>query len=303
MKKILSFLLFIFSVALNSAYAQIPNNEFENWTVSASYDSLVFWSTDNFLVSTCAQKEASIIQSGSLSLRLTTSAYPFGIATLALPGAASTGGFTVNGPNIDLAQGGQPDAIRHAFLKGYYKYSSVGGAHGSIETVLYKNNGTTRDTVGYAIWQVSDASNYTFFSIPLVYNSPNDPDTAIVYFQSSSRVLTDLLNLGTLGSQLFVDSVYYDGLVGINEPGGNLISLVSFPNPATDYLVIETKWNTPVKGSVSIFDIKGKLIEQIPMTNEKQRVDLSGFSNGSYFYDILDERGNRLNSGKFSVSK
>ncbi len=302
MKKILFLSLITFSILVADVSAQIPNNQFENWTTATSYDSLNFWSTDNFLVSTCAQKEISNVQSGAISLKLTSSMYNF-ITNLSLPGAASTGSFIVSGTTINLAAGGQPDIGRHAFLKGYYKYTSVGGAHGSIESVLYKRNGSSRDTVASAIWSVNDTANYTFFSIPLIYNSVNNPDSSIVYFQSSGRTFSDLLVTGTIGSQLVIDSVYFDGTVGVNELPENLVSLASYPNPASEFLVIETRWVKPVKASISFLDMNGRLIQNIPLINTKQRIDLSSFSNGNYLYNLLDEDGNKLNSGKFSVNR
>jgi len=306
MKKIFTLTLFIVSVGLvKEAAAQIPNNQFETWVNTGTYDSLVGWNTDNFLAPTCSQATTTTPQSGTTSLKLVTSSYVSSPFTLSLPGAASTGGFNVSGTSINLATGGQPDAARHAFLKGYYKYAPVLGALGSIETVLYKYNSGTgnRDTIASAIMSLSSASNYTFFILPLVYLSSSNPDSSIVFFQSSGRALGDLFNTGTLGSALYIDSVYFDGITGVDDIDQNLISVISYPNPTADMLIIEAKWKSPLNGSIGIFDVHGKLIQTIPGLHDKQEIDVHSLSNGNYFYYLLDETGRKLNSGKFFVNK
>lgn len=299
MKKIYLLFLLASAMGLSKTNAQIWNNQFENWTTGTTYDSLNYWTSDNFLVPTCAQKEVSSVQSGSASLKLTTTSY----SGLSLPGAISTGGFLLNGFTINLATGGQPDNIRHVLLKGYYKYTSVLGAQGSIETVLYHYNGTTRDTIASGILAVTASANYTFFSVPLAYKSVIAPDTSIVFFQSSGRNTADLLNPATLGSTLYIDSVYFDRVTGVDDLNQDLVSVISYPNPAIDFLVIESTWKTPVAGSIAIVDVLGKLIETIPILHEKQQVDVHSLSNGNYFYYLLDEHGKKLNSGKFSVNR
>jgi hypothetical protein len=289
-------------LAAFSAKSQIVNNEFENWTNAGAYDSLLNWSTDNFLTATCSQKETSSVQSGSASLKLTTSSYVNGI-TAAIPGAASTGTFAVAGLSVDLSKGGQPDPVRHTLLKGYYKYAPVGGAAASIEVVLYKRNGAVRDTVAYGVMPVTGAvSSYTLFNLPLTYLKTEDPDSSVVYFQSSGRTFTDLFNTTTLGSVLYIDSVYFEGITGINELPSNLVSINTFPNPASSFLTIEVKWKKAVKVSVAILDLSGKLLKSIPVVDEKQRIDVSSLSNGNYFYELVDDKGSKLYSGKFSVS-
>ncbi len=296
------FYLFIFVLAAVSGKAQIVNNQFENWTNVGAYDSLNHWSTDDFLVSTCAQKNSVNPQSGSASLLLTTSLYVNGVY-VALPGAASTGGFAVNGVSVDLSKGGQPDTVNHTYLKGYYKFAPVGSDTGSIEVVLYKRNGANRDTIASGIMLLTAAaSSYTVFSVPLNYIRPGTSDSSIVYFQSSGRTVSGLFNTGTIGSTLYIDSVYFDGITGINELPSNLVSINVFPNPASNILTIESKWKTPVKITISMLDMNGKLLQSIPMTDNKQRIDISALANGNYFYELMDERGTKLYSGKFSVS-
>jgi len=297
------FYLFIFFFGAVSGKAQIVNNQFENWTNVGAYDSLNFWSTDAYLSPTAAQKETSSPQSGSTSLKLVTTSYTIGLP-LALPGAASTGGFILAGTSLDLAQGGQPDNVRHASLKGYYKYAPIAGAQGSIEVVLYKRNGSNRDTIASGIMPLTSAvSSYTLFNVPLVYKSAGDPDSSVVYFQSSTRAIPDVFtNTATIGSALYVDSVFFDGVQAVDELPANLVSVKAYPNPASDFLTIESKWKTQVKVSVSVLDVNGKLVQSTPLQDNKQRIDISSLSNGNYFYQLNDEKGAKLYSGKFSVS-
>ena len=299
MKKIFYSFIILFILFSGKIYAQSPNNDFEDWTNVGAYDSASYWSTPDFFVATCASKEATDVWSGAFAMKLVTSSF----SGFAIPGAASTGSFIQSGFSIDLSKGGQPDVVRHALLRGYYKYSPAGTAAGSIEVVLYKRNGSSRDTIASAIMPLGLTLAYTPFSIPLVYKSGGDPDSSIVYFQSSGRTFGDLTTAGTLGSALLVDSVYFDGITGIEDIHSDLVSINSYPNPATDFLVIETKWSKPVSGTIAIVDINGKLIQSSPILNDKQRIDVSSLSNGNYFYRFNNESGQQLGSGKFSVRK
>ncbi len=298
MKKIVYALLLL--AISGSLSAQIPNNLFESWINVGAYDSLQFWSTPNFIAPTSASKEQIDIQSGAISLKLTTSSY----LGASVPGAASTGGFIQNGLSIDLSKGGQPDNVRHTTLNGYYKYNAIGGATGTIEVVLFKRNGSVRDTVASGIQVINNTPNYTAFSIPLVYKSFNAPDSSIVYFQSSGRATSDLFNGATIGSSLYIDSVYFQGITtGINNISADPFSVRAYPNPAREFVTVETTRKISAKTSISILDIHGKVVETIPMTDEKQRIDISALSSGNYFYNLVDEKNKILGSGKFSVSK
>ncbi|MCX8019101.1 MAG: T9SS type A sorting domain-containing protein [Chitinophagaceae bacterium] len=71
-----------------------------------------------------------------------------------------------------------------------------------------------------------------------------------------------------------------------------------YPNPAADYLVIESKDFSP--GDIFlIFDHAGKIVLQKNLTHSVERISVNSLSQGIYYYKQLNKEGNLLNTGKF----
>lgn len=77
--------------------------------------------------------------------------------------------------------------------------------------------------------------------------------------------------------------------------------ILMYPNPAQSSL----RFSNLPKGAeqLVISDITGKEIDQLDMngTNNDYDLETNSFNNGVYFYTILNENGNVINKGKFSV--
>lgn len=77
-------------------------------------------------------------------------------------------------------------------------------------------------------------------------------------------------------------------------------SIKVYPNPAKDAI------NFSIDGSaksISIMDITGKQVEEVTVTGNETKVDLSNYNNGIYLYQIKAEDSSVIKSGKFNVSK
>ncbi len=59
-----------------------------------------------------------------------------------------------------------------------------------------------------------------------------------------------------------------------------------FPNPTRDMLVIEGKDEMAEPFKIDLYDINGKLLLQKDMSTERETIDLSAFSKGSYILQI-----------------
>lgn len=70
---------------------------------------------------------------------------------------------------------------------------------------------------------------------------------------------------------------------GINEYLNEASSFI-FPNPSNNYIDIETNLKDY---SLSVFDIMGKLIFTDNVSQNKTRMDISNFSNGIYFLQLI----------------
>ena len=76
------------------------------------------------------------------------------------------------------------------------------------------------------------------------------------------------------------DSIY----VGLNELQQSKLSC--YPNPASDFITIETH----TKGQVSIINIHGQELLKQTITEPKTLVDISSLPNGIYFVRVMGEK-------------
>lgn len=81
---------------------------------------------------------------------------------------------------------------------------------------------------------------------------------------------------------------YIENLGGLGTPDFHGNSIVTYPNPVTNTLFIDSIKETTVK-SVMLFDIMGKKL--IDEKGDIQQLDMSSFSNGLYLLKIENENG------------
>lgn len=89
----------------------------------------------------------------------------------------------------------------------------------------------------------------------------------------------------------YCDSVYYNSTVGISEQ--NSSSMVIYPNPANDFVTIESL-NMAID-EIVIYDITGKIRKSILPTTNTIKVNVSNLSDGVYFI--------KLNSKEESITR
>jgi len=68
-----------------------------------------------------------------------------------------------------------------------------------------------------------------------------------------------------------------------------------FPNPTHDMLVVEGKSQANDQFKLALYDINGKMLLQKDIRSERETIDLSAFSKGTYILQIRD--GNQQYSG------
>lgn len=72
--------------------------------------------------------------------------------------------------------------------------------------------------------------------------------------------------------------------VGIEE-FSTTSTLIIFPNPASDYMMIESEISN-VNNRIKVFDITSKLILEHQMKSNKEQIDISKLNNGLYFIQL-----------------
>jgi len=312
MKKIAACSFLLLTTALISS-AQIDNGRFENWTTATTgiyvYDSLVNWKTTELLslqnsgnAHHSVQKETSNVYEGASSIVL-TSWSTTGFPVDGLPGCATNGDVVVvlSLQSSVTPVGGVPDIERHAALMGYYEYIPVAGDHGSIETCLTKWNGTSRDTIALgALDAALNIGSYTHFAINLAPLSAGAPDTSLIWMQSSPR---SPIPSGQTGSVLRVDSLYYSGIIGIDEMSPLVKSMLTYPVPAVNDINVHVELVSPVTMHYEIMDSNGKLVRTDKMNSNKQEINVSKLSAGNYFITLRDDSGAKLCSDHFTIAR
>lgn len=301
MKKLVIILILSVSCILSST-AQ-PNGGFENWTTEASYEIPNEWATLNFLSLLSPPNPVSVFK--AIGIDKHSGNYAMKIVTIDvtnnpnpnLIGDTSGGVFT---GRITLSPFsyvyGFPYAGRPEKLEFWAKSSPLGSDSASAIVALYNNNGTIRDTVAIGRMVIPPTTEYTLFKMNLTYYSTGIPDTASIAFGASKYK-----SHAEIGSVLFLDDVTFTGWVGIEEEDKYTDKVNVFPNPARENLTFTTEIEEAQ--NVKIIDVSGKIVGWFKIQNYITNINTSLFTEGIYFYEIVDKKEKVLTKGKFNVVK
>lgn len=77
-----------------------------------------------------------------------------------------------------------------------------------------------------------------------------------------------------------------------------------YPNPATSYVTFDLQKNFKKGLTIHIYNgVLGKKMFELFNVPEKTTVNLNDFSRGVYIYQLIDQTGKIIESGKFQVSR
>ncbi|CAL1516653.1 T9SS type A sorting domain-containing protein [Chitinophaga sp. MM2321] len=86
------------------------------------------------------------------------------------------------------------------------------------------------------------------------------------------------------------------------EEGSKIVKL--YPNPATTTIYFEIQQhNNDHVYDLIVYNFLGKKIEQLKGVSNRTSVSLDNYYNGLYIFQLRDQRGNLVESGKFNVVK
>lgn len=286
MKKIVVLLFALYCV--NSLFAQsIPNPSFENWTFKNSkYYDPDGWNTYNPTTSqanviTCSRGSNNPPPNAGIAYLMLTSKSTLGNVD---PGIATTG---ILDYDFGIISSGYPFTSRPSKLTGKWQYMGYNGDNGVIAVALTKQNANgTKDTIAtcYHFLQGMEMS-WADFSLDLVYQSNENPDSCLIVFSSSN-------GNAKVGSYLYVDALSFVGTSSINEMS-NFESHSLYPNPTKDKLNIECNLKQNTLAQVEVLDIQGKQIkvQEFAMNKGQNHVsiDLSDVQKGIYFVRMTSD--------------
>jgi hypothetical protein len=272
--------------AATTAFAQIPNAGFENWTSAGSYNNPDNWDQLNAMTSsasiyTCTKGTPG--QTGSAYIKLVSKT----VGTMGvMPGIATTG--MINMSNFSVT-GGFPFTQRPQSLTGAWQYMASGSDAGFVAVYLTKWNSSMgmRDTVAMAMQNLSGmVMSWTSFSINLMYTKGGFPDTAQIILSSSGMV-------PVANSYLYADNLAFTGsIAGIKENKFNA-EIKLFPNPASDKLVVSVGNSKSTKGQIEIADMQGKKIKSLNNIDftANTSIDIADLPKGEYIIKLSTSEG------------
>jgi hypothetical protein len=287
--------LYVDNVQFVGPGAPFPNGDFEEWTEFASEEA-ENWQSTNILT----------MPASSLSLDKTTDSHSGSYAARLESQVTNwddTISFITNGRVGEEGPfGGMPVEDIPETLSGYYKYFPTDQDSAIASLSLYHYNPSTgkSDLLDEVIVKLPATNTYTYFEVPVDYNTLPEPDTINIAF-GSGNFDTPGAFIG-LGSTLYIDDLditYKPHIVSVSEKKAASDHTV-YPNPVKERLHFNLEDQPDKPLDVNIYDQDGQLVRSIksaPSTNFS--VDVSQLSNGIYLYRI--KTGTSSYRGKFLV--
>lgn len=257
--------------------AQIPNNGFETWTSVGNYENPTgVWLTTNSFSST-----------SFYPITKTTDHYPLNVGNYAvkisnnislLPNLAGIG---ILQTNTSLGSGkpmfpitGHPNSLR-----GYYKFNQQNNDTMRIVIALYKNG----SVVSSGIMDVNTSiSNWTSFNIPLSAYATADSGFILM----ASYIAEPPPTMPHGNSELYVDNLSFDNLIVSIDDNNKRLNCLIYPNPASDFIIVETPNSDCNEYIINIYNILGKLILSKKMSQNQQKLHIGDLDSGIYSIEV-----------------
>lgn len=278
-------------VSFFKANAQGINGGFEQWDSvdNGMFTNHVPTGWFEFMNSICESEslpwsvtQSTDAHSGSYAIQLKNIATSLNQTAMLMTNSSSQDG----GMNNKI-----PVTSRYTRLEGYYKYSTLQPDTFSIMVLMTKGE----DFIAVAEFKrAANTSNYTKFSIPIVYTSPASiiPDSAVIMITAGSNE-----NFRE-GSTLLLDDITFALNTGLNDTKDAFKAEVSvYPNPASDYVNIAVKEAIHGKVKVELVNIIGQTLKVEETTPVNQQVNmqlnLCDAPKGVLFIKVSDESGSK----------
>ncbi|HEY3387339.1 MAG TPA: T9SS type A sorting domain-containing protein, partial [Saprospiraceae bacterium] len=186
----------------------------------------------------------------------------------------------------------------------------------NIDGYVYRTDGTPASTKKISASTIG-SSNYS----PYLFATPD----VLLYSSNQTNVELRIIDLDSEVDSLF-SSIWLNGGQIIDpyvfEAGGNIVyakntsaegreywvydplqtgvrdlldanQISLSPNPAENELIISFGDEMPANSSLSIYNAKGQIVWNSPISSGRLLVDISGYSSGQYFIQLQTNKGNQ----------
>lgn len=274
MKNCLLFSFLLLVVFIHKMDAQISNSGFEDWDANGNP---VGWKAANVPPSYTTITKTSDAHSGNWAVE--GSVVPFSIFTIA--------------PSVISGEESQgiPVNFRPGSIKGFYKFISVQSDYLQVQA-NFKKNGTF---LGVGANYLNPANTYTQFSIDIIFNGPEIPDSVLI-----AIFVGNATGFAHIGSKMFIDDLSWGTTTDVNDSDAQIPNEFkleqNYPNPFNPSTKIS--WQVPFSShqTLKVYDVLGKEVatlvdEEKPAGNYEIEFDAANLSSGMYLY--------RLQTGSF----
>lgn len=321
MKKIILSVSAIIAIAFNGSSQVASDLNFENWSVifapSGPMEDPNGWASFNLLNSaftgsmplTVFKETTGVIPAGLIAAKIVTEVVP---GTILIPdpfqpgqnfdtvGLVATGKIIVGSPpSLKLGNILPAGVTRPATLSFSSKYTPVSGDSAFVLAYITRWNGASRDTIAEGQYATNaTTTSFALNNITMVYDpafSSAVGDTMIIL--ASSSVFRH--SGAKKGSTFYVDNFVWSGYNSINEIG-NIGSVSIFPNPAVNHVTFTSTVNAV---EVEVMDLAGRKVGVFSMNGNTVTVETTSFSSGMYLFNVLNEKKQVINRGKFEIAK
>ncbi|MEO6304317.1 MAG: T9SS type A sorting domain-containing protein [Bacteroidia bacterium] len=137
---------------------------------------------------------------------------------------------------------------------------------------------------------------------PRSYNWSNGATSVsagiIVNFTNTPNTYTVVIDDGcTIPNTSAIFTVNVSACVGINENKFKKVNISFYPNPAYDFLIIESDKEL----KITLFSVLGREILQSKITNTKNPIDVRALSNGIYYLSIFNVANKKMMTEKILI--
>lgn len=197
---------------------------------------------------------------------------------------------------------GQVDSVSAWIKNGDSTNSNNGVDFGFSAFALKKITADSFAIVGSGTASISpNLTQYTKVSIKMNYDDPTaQPDRFVVVFSSNNPLVA--VPAPEYNSMKVDDVSYTMAGTGVKIPLMTENEMLVYPVPAQGRVFFNLKSNAlPSAYQLKITDLSGRIISSEQLEQQINAKDISGWAKGVYFYQITNQKTNRMQTGKFIV--